>query len=294
MDAIPLHPALVAIEITLLAAGVALLGRGLLVPERRRKWLETNRLPPWNITGSEVTILVVLMFVDGLFLQAVTQHFLGPRLADDPASPGPPLNGRQVFAYGLSFQLGVLLGWYLFQRLRRTWQPEIGAPEPPAVEPAYRLSLGKVAVAAATAVLVALPLLALTALLWGVLLEVLGLPREPQDLIGIFARTDSPWVFAGLLVVACVMAPISEELIFRRTLYRYLRQRFGRAPALLASAVFFGTLHANWASFAPLCVLGVVFALAYEKTGDLRVAITAHGLFNLLNAAFIMATGGVR
>lgn len=293
MDAVPAHPALVALEIALLAAGVGLLGRGLFVPERRKQWFETNALPHWSISGSEVAILVILMFLDGLFLQATTQHFLGPTLAGgtEPV-PGQSLSGLQVFAYGFSFQVGTLLGWFLFARLRRSWQPEVGAPPPAPTEPAYRMSPGKVAVAAGTVVLIALPLLALVALAWGGLLQLLGLPREPQDLIGIFARTESRWVFVGLLLVACVMAPLTEELIFRGILYRFLRQRFGRAPGLLASAVFFGTLHANWASFAPLCVLGVIFALAYEKTGDLRVPIVAHGLFNLLNAAFIVATGG--
>lgn len=293
MDAVPAHPALVALEIALLAAGVGLLGRGLFVAERRKQWFETNALPHWSITSSEVAILVILMFLDGLFFQAATQQFLGPTLSggNEPA-PGQPLTGLQVFAYGFSFQVGTLVGWVLFARLRRSWQPEIGAPPPPPAEPLHPLSIGKVAVAAGTVVLIALPVLAAVALAWNGLLQALGLPREPQDLIGIFARTESPWVFAGLLIVACLMAPLTEELIFRGIVYRYLRQRFGRAPALLASAVFFGMLHANWASFAPLCVLGVIFALTYEKTGDLRVPIVAHGLFNLLNAAFIVAAGG--
>lgn len=289
MDSAPAHPLLLAAQFALLAVGVWLLLRVLLVPARRRQWFESSVLPAWPITGLEVGILLLLMFLDGFLLQAVVQQFVGPHLG--PA-PGGNLTGRHVFVYGLSFQVGTLLGWVIFGRLRRTWQPEVGAPPPPTA-PAHRLPPQRLFVAAATTVLAALPLLAATALAWGALLRVAGLPDDPQDLIGIFARTDSALVFAGLLVVACVMAPIAEELIFRGIIFRFLRQRFGRLPALLVSSVLFGLLHANWAGFAPLCVLGVAFALAYEKTGDLRVAIAAHGLFNLLNVAVIVATGAL-
>jgi len=287
MDAESAHPLLVAVELLLLAGGVGLLARVLLVPERRRKWFESSLLPAWPISGSEVGLLLLLMFLDGFLLQAVVQQFIGPHLG---LARGGDLTGLQVFVYGLSFQVGTLLGWVIFGHLRRTWQPEVGAPPPPTA-PANRLPPLRLLVAAGTTVLVALPLLAATALAWGALLRAAGLPDDPQDLIGIFARTESAVVFAGLLVVACVMAPIAEELIFRGIIFRFLRQRFGRLPALLVSAVLFGLLHANWAGFAPLCVLGVCFALAYEKTGDLRVAIAAHGLFNLLNVAIIAATG---
>ena len=42
----------------------------------------------------------------------------------------------------------------------------------------------------------------------------------------------------------------------------------GRGFALAFSSLLFASLHANWAGFLPLAVLGAVFALAYEQTGD--------------------------
>ena len=53
-----------------------------------------------------------------------------------------------------------------------------------------------------------------------------------------------------------------------------------RWAALLFPAVLFGALHAHLASFAPLVVLGIVYSLAYERTGRIGTAIVAHALFN--------------
>ena len=60
--------------------------------------------------------------------------------------------------------------------------------------------------------------------------------------------------------------------------------------AIRSCGCLFGAAHANWASFVPLAVLGVVLALAYEATGDIRVPIVAHGLFNL-NTILIVLSG---
>ena len=45
-------------------------------------------------------------------------------------------------------------------------------------------------------------------------------------------------------------------------------------------ACLFAALHNHLASFAPLVVLGIVFSLAYERTGRIGTAIVAHALFN--------------
>jgi len=116
------------------------------------------------------------------------------------------------------------------------------------------------------------------------------LPDDPQDLLAVFGAVHSQSLLAAMLFVACVLAPLNEELLFRGAIFRFCRQRFGRAPALLVSGVLFGALHGNWASFVPLAVLGAILAMAYERTGDIRVSILAHALFNL-NTLVIVLSG---
>lgn len=291
MEEVVVHPAVVALSLVIVTAGLFLLGRGLFVAERRKKWFETNALAHWDISGREVTILLCLMVFDGFFFQIVSQLALAQLWPDAAIKPGVPLTGAQMLASGASFQLGTIFGWFLFGRMRRGWQPEIGNPPRPVSVPAYRLPWSKVLVAGATAVLVALPLVLAASLVWSALIKALALPQEPQDLVGIFARTESPWVFSGLVVMVCLLAPVAEELMFRGILYRYVRQRFGRAVGLAVTPVLFSLLHFNWASFASLAALATVLSLAYEKTGDLRVPIVAHGLFNLNTIVFIVAGG---
>jgi len=116
-------------------------------------------------------------------------------------------------------------------------------------------------------------------------LEKLGLPVEQQELIELLTQGKSV-VLVGLAVI---VAPVSEELIFRAGLFRYARFRLPRWAALLLPACLFAALHTNLATFAPLVVLGVLLSLAYERTGNIVAPMIAHSLFNLNTVLLIFA-----
>ncbi|MFZ5495285.1 MAG: CPBP family intramembrane glutamic endopeptidase [Verrucomicrobiota bacterium] len=284
MPAEPVQHALVAFELTLLLAGAGLVWRMLTGSRHRQRWLQTNALPHWSVTLPEFLFVALLVFAGGFLVQAAVHAACGPVIARSADK-----TGLELFAYGAGFHAGILGGCALFPVLRRRFCAECGG-EPPLSRPAAAMPVAQLLAYATGTVLVALPVLTLLSLGWTALLRAAGLPDEPQDLIGIFAQTRSPFVITGMLVVACVLAPLSEELMFRAGLYRYVRQKLGRTPALLVSGVCFGILHANWAGFLPLAVLGMILALAYEATGSIRVAVVAHALFNL-NTIFIVLSG---
>lgn len=71
---------------------------------------------------------------------------------------------------------------------------------------------------------------------------------------------------------------------------RLLRRPTPRWVAFAVSAGLFALLHANWSSFLPLFVLGLIFAGAYEATGLIAVSMLAHALFNL-NTLLLVLTG---
>jgi len=135
----------------------------------------------------------------------------------------------------------------------------------------------------------ALPVILLVGLAASVVLRALGIPVEEQDVVGVFARTDSAAALAGMLVLAVVIAPVTEELVFRAGLFRMLAGRIGRWPAITVSSALFAALHLSWAGFVPLFCLGVIFCFAYARTGNIAVPIIAHGLFNLNNIMWILA-----
>jgi len=284
MPVAPAQLVLAAFELTLLFGGGGLLISILFNGHKRHRWLGTHAMPYWAISPADFGILAVVVFFSGFLTQAVIAQFFGKAIA---ASANK--TGLEIFAYGAAMHGGFLAAVLLFPLLRRRLQINLG-PEPPALRRAGLVSWSAVLRYAAGTVLVALPFIALLSLGWTALLRACGLPDEPQDLIAVFSQTKSPAVIAGMLLVACVLAPLSEELLFRAGLYRVIRQKLGRTPALLISALLFGVLHQNWAGFLPLAALGMLLALVYEATGSIRVPIVAHALFNL-NTILIVLSG---
>lgn len=278
----PAQVALAAFELCLFFSGVGLLLWLLGSPEARSRWLHTNALPPKPVPLPDFLFGAVLVVMTGFAFQAIAQIWLGGAIADAADQPGLAL-----IAYSVASYLGALVAWrVMLPSLRRSWLIDPPAPSaPPPVLPwphALRFGTG--------ALMVALPVLSLVSVGWAFIIDWLDLPAAPQDVIAIFANTRSPVVVAGMLLVACVLAPIYEELLFRAGLYRFCRQRLGRGWALVISGCSFGVLHGNWAGFLPLAVLGMGLALAYEATGSIRVAIITHGLFNL-NTVLVLLSG---
>lgn len=103
---------------------------------------------------------------------------------------------------------------------------------------------------------------------------------------------------AALVVLACVVAPLSEELFFRGILFRTVRDRHGFWAAALASAVPFGFAHYVQAPFANVLLLmmtmvatGIGLAWIYDRRKTLAANILAHMTFNVIGVVMILAGG---
>lgn len=279
----PTQLILAVFELCLFAGGV---GLGLWLcgsADARKRWLGTNVLPPGVLPLADFLLCGVLIFLVGFSLQAVAQLWFGATL-----TAAADHQGRALVVYSLANYVGALLAWKLmFPSLRRSWALASATPWPP---PGPIVPWSRALRYAAGTLLVMLPVLSLVSMGWNVLIEKLHLPAVPQDVIEIFTSTKSPLVIGGMLLIACVFAPVYEELLFRAGLYRFCRQKLGRPAALLISGCSFGLLHGNWAGFLPLAVLGMGLAIAYEATGSIRVSIVAHGLFNL-NTVLVLLSG---
>lgn len=89
----------------------------------------------------------------------------------------------------------------------------------------------------------------------------------------------------GACVVACVVAPICEEILFRGFMFRALRNWGGFWPAALITAAFFGAVHglsAPAVDLLPLALLGFVLCAVYQRTGSLYPCIAIHVLNNTI------------
>lgn len=267
----PLASAALALEAALVAAGVVLLWRHGLSRAARSA---PARLCPWEATTPDFLAFVVCVLGSTFVVAA-----LGGALAGFAGFTGP----ARTIANGAAAQLGMLAGVVLHHRLFESRRPE---PPPPA---RHLLRTGF------ATFLLSLPPLLAVAHAADFLLRRLGLPAERQDLIRLLGELDSPALLAAMVLLAIGVAPLTEELVFRRGVFRYLRTRWPRWAALLAPAAGFAALHVNWhtleglVSAPPLVLLAVVFSLAYERTGHVGTVVVAHACFNLNTLIVVFA-----
>ena len=103
-----------------------------------------------------------------------------------------------------------------------------------------------------------------------------------QEIITLFETSSDPLVLVLMVVVACVGAPLAEEVIFRGYIYGVAKRFAGIPLAVVFSGLLFGAVHGNLAALLPLTVLGIILALTYEYTGSLWGPIAIHFCFNAL------------
>lgn len=140
-----------------------------------------------------------------------------------------------------------------------------------------------------------MPLIWIATLVWsGILfqLEEKGLIDgvEPQQLVTLFQEGGDVSALVLLVLVAIVLAPIVEEIIFRGCIYRFFKSKMTIFAAQAASGVIFALMHDNLLSFLPLILVGIVLAKVYEKTGNLSVAIWFHAFFNSFSLIMLFIT----
>lgn len=101
------------------------------------------------------------------------------------------------------------------------------------------------------------------------------------------------WRTVGLYLLACVWAPITEELMFRGAFYAHMRQRFTWVPSALIVGVIFAVIHPQgWVGVPPITALAFTFASIREWRGSLIASMSAHALNNfLVTTMLIMAVG---
>ena len=103
-----------------------------------------------------------------------------------------------------------------------------------------------------------------------------------QNIVEFFSGSRTIEQRIMIIVFAIAIAPLIEEFLFRFFLYNVIKRYFGRLLGVTFSALLFAAAHAHFPSFVPLFVLGSCFAIAYEWSGSLLVAMTMHSLFNSL------------
>lgn len=98
---------------------------------------------------------------------------------------------------------------------------------------------------------------------------------------------DDFGLFAALWMLGLV-APVVEELIFRRVLLDSFSAHLGFERANLLQAALFSAMHMDARAFIPLFGLGLLLAYLARRSGGLAAPMTVHALFNLIAGAILL------
>ncbi len=93
--------------------------------------------------------------------------------------------------------------------------------------------------------------------------------------------------FLAVAIFAVILAPVFEEMCFRKILLDRTLV-YGERNAVILSALSFGLFHANLYQFFYAFLIGVVFAYIYTRTGKIRYSIGFHMAVNFTGSIIPM------
>lgn len=102
---------------------------------------------------------------------------------------------------------------------------------------------------------------------------------EAQNALNAFATDTNPLKILFMVV----LAPLLEELIFRKLLIDRTRV-YGEKAAVFLSALTFALFHTNLFQFFYAFLVGWLFAYIYVRTGKLRYCAIMHGIVNFVGS----------
>jgi uncharacterized protein len=210
-----------------------------------------------------------------LLFYFVTQLVIGAIAALVVLASGGPAAGGTWLGIGTVAAIvgfGAGLGW-LRLRGRLSWR--LLGPVAPGVVPVL-IGLGVGVAATALTYLVN----ALTALV--------AEPDAPVQQQVLVDALRGGWSLVVAAVLAVVVAPVTEEVLFRGLLFQSLRRRTGLWPAAVVSSALFVAIHVEIVLSQPFALAGlfafaVAMAWSFHRFGSLVVPIVAHAVFNAVS-----------
>lgn len=219
---------------------------------------------PWKNSWLDFWLLVWAAFCAIIASSILAQRWFPQQVTEETVS-------WNVIWYGLSaqFALGiVIVGAYFTYKMR--WLPP--ANERPTLPQVLKFSL--------SLLIRYLPVIWVATAIYTFVLKFLDVPLTEQEAINWFLKMDDPaqWMLSAF--TAIIIAPVLEELFFRRLILNFLANKIHPTLALLWSSALFAATHFNYQAFVPIFILGILMGIQYLRTGDIRGSILIHALFN--------------
>ena len=116
--------------------------------------------------------------------------------------------------------------------------------------------------------------------------EFAGYPLPPQTLVTELLKAGSG-VFLPIVLTSVLLAPLTEEILFRHILFSWFSFRMSEGAAAVCSALLFALLHGTLLHGASLFCMGLILQAAFRNTRTLLVPVLLHSAFNFTSALFL-------
>jgi membrane protease YdiL (CAAX protease family) len=91
------------------------------------------------------------------------------------------------------------------------------------------------------------------------------------------------WSFIAVAAGTVVVAPLSEELLFRGFIQRILMRNMHGGLAVVLTALIFALAHFSVPLMPAVVLLGIVFGYLFYRTGNLAYPVLAHAAYNFVS-----------
>lgn len=89
--------------------------------------------------------------------------------------------------------------------------------------------------------------------------------------------------FGVELIALGILAPLTEEMLFRGLVYRRFKETSPMIPAMIWASLVFALLHGNMVQGIYAFIMGIVFCYVYERYGSMKAPILMHMSANILS-----------
>ena len=126
-----------------------------------------------------------------------------------------------------------------------------------------------------------------TALTW--IAKLCGVADPDQPLIRLALSADTP-TFCVIAVSAVLIAPVTEELAFRRTAFEAFRRFLPLQTAAVMASLIFALIHAALWQTPALFLLAFLFQQEYIRSGNRTTStILMHAIYNFITVLCLLA-----
>jgi len=216
---------------------------------------------------------LVLAAVGGLVVD-LPAIALGANLTTSHTPPGLAI--ADTFVQDVAFVLAAVFCAQLGGRTVRAWQLGLRPP---------RVGWRR----AALMIVGLMVLFIILTAIWGALLN----PGKEKILEQLGSNEGAALLMLSA-ALTCVVAPISEEILFRGFIFTALSSWRGTFSAAVITGLLFGAVHVGSApvlDLVPLAALGFGLCLLYRYSGSLYPCIVAHSLNNSIAFASLEGWG---